>query len=142
LAPTDELIGIELLCDVISLEEERGVILLFEVGAYITWWISIMTKARPNRYDLGQKLIEQGETVNEKQRIYLSIPVMVKLPGSHILLSRWMPTWMRIGHYIEGIIAGFRKIDEVEQTLGKIRLLKSGVCPTNIEMFKLSLQKI
>jgi hypothetical protein len=40
--------------------------------------------------------------------------VMVKLPGSHILLSRWMPTWMRIGHYIEGIIAGFRKIDEVE----------------------------
>lgn len=126
--PADELIGIEMLCDVISLEGEGSIIFLFEVGAYITWWLRFITK--------------QKEFVTEFYRIYLSIPIMVKLPGSHILLSRLMPTWMRLGHYVEEIVVAAQKTDEVEEMLGKISLLKAGICPENIDKFKLALQVI
>ena len=157
--PADELIGIELLCGEISLEGEGGVIFLFEVGAYITWWISFVPKPgrrliansfNPTGRQLiansfnpnpSRKLIEP-ESVIETHKVYLSMPTMVKVPGSDILLSRWLPTWLRMAHYIERIVNGFRKIDEVEKTLGKISLLKAGICLENIDRFKLALQKI
>ena len=102
--------------------------LLLQVGTYIQFWVSFTSK--------------RNKTVVELHQVYVAMPVIYKLPFTHIMFSRMMPTWMRIGHYIEAIMAGFGKIDEVEEALGKIDQLNRGVCPSDIMNFKKALQVI
>ena len=126
--PSDELIGLDYLCSVLSLEGAGGIILLLQVGTYIEWEVGFRTK--------------QNTYVTELHRLFVSLPVMFKISGPQILLSRWLPMWMRLGHYAASIWAGLRKIDELQEMLGTVALLKTGVCPDDIKTLKESLRKI
>jgi hypothetical protein len=101
----------------------------------------IANTANPQKAPAHQ-LTEPAESVTEVHRIYLSAPVMMRLSGAQILFSRAMPTWLRITHYIEEIIAKFWKLHELENALGKVSQLKAGICRDNIDKLKSGLQTI
>src|SRR6266480_4284042 len=126
--PPDELIGVEYLGAAISLSGAGSLIILVEVGTYIEFELGFRTK--------------QNAWVTELHRIFVKMPIMLKVPGPRILLSRWLPMWMRLAHYAAAIWAGFRKIDEVEEMLGVLMQLKQGVCPDDIDRLKKGLQEI
>jgi hypothetical protein len=126
--PTEEPIGYELLCDTLSLEGEGAIILILQCSTYINFQTSFISK--------------RNQSVTEQHHVYVSLPVMYKLPGSHILISRWMPLNMRLAHICEALWAAFSKIDEVDKVLDSTIQLQKGVCPSDIKIFETALRLI
>ncbi|MEX2142497.1 MAG: hypothetical protein WD894_24805 [Pirellulales bacterium] len=106
--------GISFVCSTVSTSGAGSVILLFQVGGYITW-------------NLGFRNT-QGQFVTERHRIYFSLPMMYKLKMPLMALMAITPWKFKAPYYVAKVAAAVKKLDEIDTLLKKIIKLSLNPC--------------
>jgi hypothetical protein len=116
----------DFICPVISTRGVGSIIAIVQIGIYIEFYVTFYDK--------------NNIVIRETHRIFVEIPIMIKLPFTEIFLSRLMPLKMRISHYILKAMAALGDISEIEDIIAKLDLLKDGMCEDTMTKFKASLE--
>lgn len=110
---------VDLHCVVPSLSGAGSLIIILQVARFI-------------RFAVGFKNMA-GHEVIENHYVYVSMPVMLKIPGPRIGLMAITPLYLKTIPYTGMAVNAFRKLAEVEKVMGQLARFKKGICPRDIQ---------
>jgi hypothetical protein len=118
-----------------------GVIVLLQISACIEAEVEFTSSS-----SLQEALLlgysPAPRVVREMHRVYVSLPMLYKVPGPRIALMSMSPAWIKLGAYATLIGKAFLEMRQVEQAMEKVLALKEGLCPEDIRALELGLNKL
>jgi hypothetical protein len=110
--------GIDLLCAVPTTHGAGGVILLLQTTQYVKWQMSFISAS--------------GKMVQEWHRIFVSLPMMLKLQGPRVALMALSPLPIKLVGYAGVVGTAFRAIEEVEKVFKFLLSVQKTWCPHDV----------
>lgn len=125
--PTSYRAGIDLICSAPSTSGAGGVLIAAQVSRFIRWRTGF---------------ISQKGWTEEYQYIFISVPVLGKIPGPRMALMSITPVALRAIPYVSMAVNTFSKMLQVEDTMATVVKFKNGYYARDIDTLIVKLNQM